>query len=509
MERGLRGREAWRLLASGETRCDALDSRQIATGVLCIYKPPPRIAIERVHIALLEDGRSDISDTSTRFHYHIVSYTMARTRSTKASTKSGKAETPKPATTSVYSLPEETESPPRFFVIPKKATPDARIVTLQNPRYAKPTRYLICPEAGFFEFNKITTPKSAPRSWLVENTRLEGDSSKELEAQITSDPELYIATPIDPLFLLLPALVSSGGCESEAGTKAPKKRMFLSSDDHFDALATKENHFMEILTWPKARDLLEARMGAACDTVKAGDESMFRLNESKLVDEILSKAKRMSEQGLPKTMDEKFVIKALEAPILGIKSKPAASQGTGTPNGMEGSNSPQTDSADSQSTVSSLQTSASSLSEASTAATSVADEPAAEVVTNAMTASPEVLKLQRLRVAFNFICSSYIAPELAATMKKLVAASSSVDFKPLDGYVAELTKLRQQATMSRSNDYSRKRNRDEEDDERAEKKRKQEEEAKVKKANQSRGVKQLAKVNTSGMKKMSDFFKKK
>ncbi|KAK5652751.1 hypothetical protein OQA88_9604 [Cercophora sp. LCS_1] len=435
---------------------------------------------------------------------------MARTRSTKTSTKVAKAEPAKPATTSTYSLPAESENPPRFFVIPRKATPEARIVTLQNPRYSKPTRYLICPDAGFFEFNKIAPPKSAPRSWLVENARLEDGSTKGLEAQITSNPELYIATPIDPLFLLLPALASSEGCQSEPETKAPKKRMFLSSDDHFDALVTKENHLTEILTWPKARQLLESRMGTVCDTVEAGDEFMFRLNESKLVDEILSKAKRMSEAGLPKSMDEKFVVKALEAPILGIKSKPAANNGTSTPSsGTGGSNSPQNESADSQSTVSSLETSTSSLSEASTAATSVVDEPAVEVVTNAITASPEVLKLQRLRVAFNFICSSYVAPGLAATLKSVVAASLTADFKPLDDYVQQLTKLRQEATMSRSGDYSRKRNRDEEDDERAEKKRKQDEEAKAKKANQSRGVKQLAKVNTSGMKKMSDFFKKK
>jgi hypothetical protein len=50
---------------------------------------------------------------------------------------------------------------------------------------------------------------------------------------------------------------------------------------------------------------------------------------------------------------------------------------------------------------------------------------------------------------------------------------------------------------------------DEDSETRAEKKRKKEEEEKRKKAGESRGVKNLKKVNVSGMKKMSDFFKKK
>ena len=127
-----------------------------------------------------------------------------------------------------------------------------------------------------------------------------------------------------------------------------------------------------------------------------------------------------------------------------------------------------------------------------------------------MSASEEVVKLQRLKVAFDFICSSYVAPPIAEMLKaNLVKATDLVDLKPLDEYLARLAKLRQDAAAVRTTDYSRKRAGDEEEDERAEKRRKKEAEEKTKKANQSRGVKNLAKVNTSGMKKMSDFFKKK
>ncbi|KAK0617145.1 ribonuclease H2, subunit B [Immersiella caudata] len=433
---------------------------------------------------------------------------MARTRATKGASSTAKAEPAKPSSTSAYSLPPEAKNPPRFFIIPKTATPAARIVTLQNPRYAKPTRYLVCPEAGFFEFNKITPPKSAPRSWLLDNARLEGGSKGGLDAQVASNPELYVATPIDPLFLLLPALATTEGCKSGDDAKGSKKRMFLSSDDHFDAISEPGGHLVDILAWPSAREILVSRMDAVCASVEAGDEQMYRLSEKRLVEEILSKAKRMSEKGLPKSLEDKFVTKALEAPILGIRSKPSPSAESKS---TSESSTPQADGADSQSTVSSVETSASSASEASTVATSVSgDSGANEVLTSAITASEEVIKLQRLRIAFNFICSSYIAPPLAGQLKELVSKSSSVDFTPLDEYITQLAKLRQEAMAARAPDYSRKRALDDEEEyERAEKRRKKEEEDKVKKANQSRGVKQLAKINTSGMKKMSDFFKKK
>ncbi|KAJ6166653.1 hypothetical protein N7470_002100 [Penicillium chermesinum] len=71
--------------------------------------------------------------------------------------------------------------------------------------------------------------------------------------------------------------------------------------------------------------------------------------------------------------------------------------------------------------------------------------------------------------------------------------------------------MRAEALASRKmSDFTRKRGLDDEEVEaRAEKKRKKEEEEKKAKASESRSVKNLKKVNTTGMKKMSDFFKKK
>lgn len=107
---------------------------------------------------------------------------------------------------------------------------------------------------------------------------------------------------------------------------------------------------------------------------------------------------------------------------------------------------------------------------------------------------------------------SYIAQDLGARLDELLAsAESPLDFKPLKDRLEHLAKLRAEALASRSlGDFSRKRNLEDEDaaESRAEKKRRKEAEEKKKKAEQSRGVRELKKVDTSGMKKMSDFFGK-
>lgn len=433
---------------------------------------------------------------------------MARTRSKGGATASAAKSSSLASTTSRYTLPAANENPEKLFVLPERASSEARVVSLPNPRTSKPARYLVCPTSGIYEFTKVSAPRTSPRSWLLEGTSTGKDGDKKTtEAQITKSAELYVASSIDPVFLVLPALAA------QVSTKAdPPKRMFLSSDDHFESLPQEDSHMSEILRWEATRKLLESRMAAVCDTVEAGDESMFRLNEDKLVEVVLAKAKRLSEAGLPKSLREKFVTKALEAPVSSVRStqaKPTPSEQSNTESGVS---TPQNESADSQSSVSTVDTATSAISAASTAATSVADETEATAneVTTAMQASPEIVNLQSLKIAFNFICSRYVPPILATVLKEKLSSQKTMDMAPLEEYTTRLAKLRQEATLARSaSDFSRKRNRDEEDEERAEKRRKKEEEEKRKKANESRGVRDLKKVNVSGMKKMSDFFKKK
>lgn len=438
---------------------------------------------------------------------------MARTRAAKGATKaaSTRNQDTNPAT-SRYSLPAEFSNLPKILILPNRATADARVVSLIHPRYSKPARYLVCPETGAYEFLKISAPKTTPRSWLIEgagSTTTHDDNaadsaSSSFETQVTKGADLYLATPIDPLFLTLPTLAAQFASSG--------KRMFLSSDDHLDTTNGETPHLRDtIVRWPGWRKVWEQRMAACCDTAEAGGEVMFRFSEDKLFAEVLGKARRMAEAGLPVSIEEKFVGKALAAPVLGVKrSNPAPKLQMGESTASETTASCQTEKNESQSSVA---TTATSASDASTAATSVAEET--EAVTNkdlasAIQASEEVSKLQRLRIAFNFICSSCIPSAMSSVLKKMLAEGKAVDFAPLDDYVAQLTKLRQEATASRSaSDYSRKRTLDEEDEDRREKRRKKEEEEKRKKAGESRGVRELKKANTAGMQKLSAFFKPK
>lgn len=254
-------------------------------------------------------------------------------------------------------------------------------------------------------------------------------------------------------------------------------------------------------------------MAACCDTAAAGDETMFRFSEDKLLAEVLFKAGKMAA-ALPASMEDKFVTRALEAPVLGIKRVKTLQKEESTLSEAGTTGSTITNSSQSEM----VENSQASLVSTSTAATSVADEGSDTVngieVESAMQACEEIVKLQRLRIAFNFICSSYLPPAMTTVLKKMLAegkgAAAAVDFKPLDEYVAQLARLRQEATLSRSaSDYSRKRSMDQDNEEKREKRRKKEEEEKRKKAGESRGVRELKKVNTAGMKKLSAFFKPK
>ncbi|KAH8160032.1 hypothetical protein CIB48_g8211 [Xylaria polymorpha] len=465
---------------------------------------------------------------------------MARTRASKGNdTKASAGKSTTSASTSTskskYTLPPPSNSPPKIFILPTKATDKARIVLLLHPRYAKPTRYLVCPETGFYEFTRIAAPKSTPRSWLIQTDGYEPSqtgtepASAEKDASfgtyVTSGAELFVATPIDPLFLILPTLIDSSA--------KPEKRRYISSDDHFDRIQEESPHLWEILRWGegRVRDLLEARLGAVCDTVEAGDERMFQFSEDKLMSEVLCKARRMSTRPLPHSMEEKFVVKPLEAPVLGIKRETTTTvttasteesaetiqdeSSTSTSASASGTPRLKVETSESQASVSSTDSGTSLASEASTAATSLTsssgEDGAAEALLPAMVASAEVVSLRRLRTAFNFLCSSYVPPSLVTLLRAKLSTQPGVDFAPLDTYMSELTRVKQEAAAARSaGDYARKRVLDDEEvAERAEKKHKKEEEDKRKKAGESRGVKNLKKVNTAGMKKMSDFFKKK
>ena len=434
---------------------------------------------------------------------------MPRTRSAKPSAKSSnESSTAASSETAKYELPAEHKTLRQIFILPSKVTSEARIVTLPHPRTTKPSRYLVCPDTGgFYEFTKIKAPKNSPRSWLVESEHGKFEKKTEEDGEsyveVVSSAELYLATTFDPVFLAIPSLFE---LPTQKGSEE-KKRRFLTSDDYFDKLPEEYSHLNEILRWAKTRKLLEDRMAEICDTTDVGDEIMFRGSESKLLKALAKKANQMSEGGLPKSMEDKFVTRPLEAPMM-IQKRQMVS-GEVVKAAETAVSTPKTESSESQSTSTTSDTVLSAASQPSTAATSFTEPDEVEDgVTLAMTADATVVALQRLQVAFKFICEVYIQPDIAKQVEADLAKDAK--FAPLEEYLSKLAQAKSEVAAARSiGDYSRKHGRDEEMDEAREAKKRKDEEEKKRKANESRGVRDLKKVNTSGMKKLSHFFQKK
>lgn len=430
-----------------------------------------------------------------------------KTRGGKGSTKPAAEATEVSKTTAPKTqLSADSANPPQLFILPRDASKAARIVTLKNPRYQNDSRYLVCPEKGFYEFTRVSAPKTMPRSWLLSSAISDDgdheDAKKSTDSMgyVTKESNLLIATSIDPLFIILPALCPI------PGKKAEDSKLFLSRDDYLDKLSSVSPQVEGFLRVDRIKSLLQKRMAAVCDTVEAGDEIMFRLSEEALLRELLGKAQNMVKNGLPSSMEEKLVRKALESPIMLSLAREGSSI-------QEEENALGAETPDTQRTVSTT----TSFSDASTPATSFSEDtviaPSKPKSLPPISAPEGVAELLRLRTAFSYICSAYVSPHVAETLKKLLSApSSKVNFGPLDDHLAHLAKIRQDAAAARSlGDFSRKRalEDDDEGEERRAEKRRREEEDKKKKANESRGVKALKKVNVTGMKKMSDFFKKK
>ncbi|KAL8690823.1 MAG: hypothetical protein Q9218_003819 [Villophora microphyllina] len=423
----------------------------------------------------------------------------------------------------------------KLLLLPQDAGSEARVCTLAHPASSKPCRYYWSPVKGLYEFQQIAAPRTACRSWLLipkhaaQAARSKEKTSSEDLLQTNGDdfidaaskgqangaenittvtsarqdghtiqaPQMLVATPIDILFIILPALYAQVSNKS--------KGLFLSLDDLLDAARETSKHLKSILRQDSMRYVTEQRIDTVCDNVEAGDEKMYRLNTDRLLFELIGTAKRVVLQGLPASMEAKFVDKALEMPMMNFK------RADGSVSQTTGSVSQKTESQENVSAESQPSTIASEsvMSEASAQTDiTIPDQP------SPASATDEIKDLLRLRTALQFVISSYLPRPLASTINTLISSPACpVDFRPLEDHLAQIAKLRAEALATRSlSDFSRKRSMAEDDEaaeERAEKRRKKEEEEKRQKTGLSRGVRDLKKVDVSGMKKMSDFFGKK
>ncbi|KAF8462988.1 ribonuclease H2, subunit B [Kalaharituber pfeilii] len=436
----------------------------------------------------------------------------ATRKSAKAAKARSAASSSDPSATDVNTTVDgaSSSSPPQaahpnaaIFIVPSAQASDPAdltVVALPHPATQAPTRYLLHSSLGLHEIKKITLPISVPRSWLVlpspcENgggKRSDGTESPMGAGQTVPDSSLYICTPIDPLFLLVGHLLSLSH--------------FLPLDDILDPLIESSKHWGKILKAnTKSEGLIKARIRSICDSVDAGGEMTYRINKNKLMKVLVEKCRRMVKgDSFPTSMEEEFVKKALTKPIGGESTlrladeekrnkkeeENEASEGTKDEIAPQPPT-PKDSFADSQD--SSLPKSISTL------AINPFPEP---------NIPPEISHLMRLRISAQFL-SSYLSSSVATELSSHLATVH--DFTPLDNYIADIAKMKQELFVMRAGDYSIKRSIEEEGEAESKRKRKreEEEEEKKRKKNLSSGVKNLAKVNTKGMMKMTAFFKKK
>ena len=350
---------------------------------------------------------------------------MARTRAKpKSAPAPAPAEegTPEPPTSTAKPLPPPTTNPPKLFVLPKDTSPESRIVTLENPANGAPSRYYFCPNKGFHEFTCISAPRKECKSWLIAPGSGE-DSAADGKAQekdagsneglgsgyVASKADLFLATPIDILFLILPALAPKRGKEGE-------KQHFLSFEDHFDTLASISRQWKVLFgQYPSLKDMIERRMAAVCDTASAGDETMYRLSSEKLVKILMRKAERMCANGLPPSMEERFIKSTLDVPIMNIQRSDVVTSATSVESQTESTQAP-----DSQSTATSTLTrTESSMSTTTTADSQTTTVTAAtsftstteEIAPKPALETPEAIpQLLRLRTSLSYLSSAYLPP---------------------------------------------------------------------------------------------------
>lgn len=426
---------------------------------------------------------------------------MAKTRSAPAN--------PSKTSSRLQSLPPPVESPPHLVVLPAEASPEARIVSINS------TRYFIDPtKAAFYEFTQLSAPKSSPRSWLLAPfTAHKEDLDAKDEGYVLSAPALLLATPVDPLFLLLPCLTSDIDAHSSE---------YLAASDFLSKFSQSAPHLTNLLQSEGMSKILESRIAAVCDGMEIGDdEKLYAFSLSKLVSETVQKARRMAARPLPASMEDRFVKGPLTTPVLSVRreqsgisihdevTEGASTEGATTEGASTEGASTDPDPESQASTISATTTT--SIETAATSISTTSSQLEAKVEEEERGGEAEesdiiITPLLRLRTALSFLLNSYIPTSLHPRLEPLIA--QHIDWTPLTLHLDHVAKLKKEAQAMRSigESFSRKRALGEDDETKEEaRKRKKDEEAKAKKG-VSQGVKKLAKVDRSGMKSLKSFF---
>lgn len=368
----------------------------------------------------------------------------------------------------------------RAFILPENISPEARVLSLPDPCTGIPSRYLFCPIKGLFEFSRTTARRSAPSSWLIaQDERREAsqlDASPISNGFVLEDADLLLATPLDPMFFLIPLFTN----RLEAGGA-----MFRMEDDYIEMLSDSSATMARMLRNPAFKDLVFGRLEAISHVQDLGDEKVYKPDLRLLAKAITCKVQRMIKENIwPESLEDAFVSKQLELPV---SSMTLVNEQLPTPEDSQ------------QSSISGHDNSHSEQNQ-DAATTLLPTVPAGVTI------------LMRAKVAVNYLLSCYVPAKLRTALLNQVTDEKLIDFAPLEEHlqVVQKAKAEVQTLRSMSDNISRKRALVDDDEAaaiRAEKKRKKDEEE-LKKKSESRAIKQLKKVDVSGMQKLSSFFTK-
>lgn len=404
---------------------------------------------------------------------------------------------------------------PRVFLLPKATlSSDFTVISLPHPRTAVPTRFLLHPDTGLHEITKVPPTTAAPRSWLLTGVPSDAEGEKAItpktadwlgDGQTIQDSSLYVSTPVDPLFVLLPRLLPAVAADAPKAHFLPLDDVldtFTAADDDAEDSADRSHWQAVLRQGSMARRQVEMRIRAVCDTLDLGDEMAYRPSQEVVLALLVRKCEEMAEGGLPKSMEDAFVVKPLVRPI--SEAQPQEEE--------EGSEKDGEDVVMEEATRTTLVAVGKQNGEKTeeTVDEKTAPPTPPETRNSPPPASKIIIHLLRLRVASQFLSASYLSVHLSALLT--TALASGHDFTPLDTYLSELKRLRSEAASLRSGDFSMKRSYDEDGGDAGAKRQKKEEEEeaeKKRKKNISKGVRDLGKANTRGMAKLTSFFKKK
>ncbi|PUU75931.1 ribonuclease H2, subunit B [Tuber borchii] len=387
-----------------------------------------------------------------------------------------------------------TTKPPHIVLLPSTLpSTDLKIITLPHPRTLVPTRYLVHPTQGLHEITKLAAPASIPRSWLLTPSEPSSPPKWLGNGQILQDGSMYICTPMDPLFVLLPRLFPADAADAI--------NRFLPMEDLFEEITKEE----EEGDWGLVvgSQVTEKRLAAVCESVDVGDERAYKPSREKLMRVLDGKCVRMAKGGLPATMEEEFVQKPLTRPMAEIMAEETErKKGAESVKELEVRSIKKQEDNDGERGGSDGEAAAEGAGALFTPPDSQAARP------RLAEASQEVTDLLRIRVASEFISNNYLSISIAEVLSDRLQKSH--DFTPLDSYLSELIKSRQEATAMRSDDFTLKRSyQDEEGIVDRKRKKKEAEEAEKKKKSVSRATKELQKADTRGMAKMTTYFTRK